>query len=399
MGEKTYTGTIARDSEDLATQLPRWRRHREAAGDDLLTRNPDFVMSLFREAHPKIRREDLWVVFVSRGAELAGCVPFVYVDWPLECTLGELPLFRLPQRRLLLPFGDVDLPDEREAYDALFQALAGASRGFDSIFVEDVNTESALWRHVQESALVRRHFAASIPQAPKPHSLIRMEGSLEDYLSKFSARTRRTLLRKVRKLRDLGPLELTPVREPGQVGDFVRAAMEVSRKSYQYTLFGAGLRDEEAELRTLSFIAKQGWLRSYLLSCGGTPCSYMIGYQDRRKYYYIDVAYDGDWARHSPGTVLQYLVLEDLFADRPPELFDFCGGHGEHKVFFQNDAYPGTDLLLFPRRRLRPALSRAAWRGTRGAGRMASSVLERTGLKNRVRQAIRKLSRNAGEAG
>src|SRR5262249_6992011 len=196
------------------------RERRTQTDDGVLTRDPDFAMSFFRESHPKIRREDLWVFFVTRGDAIAGCVPLFYVDWPLECSFGEITLARLPQRRLLLPCGDVDLPDEAEAYDAFFGALAGAAGSFDSIFVEDVGTGSYLWRHVHESPLVRRHFRISLPQPPKPHSLIRMGASLEDYLDKWSPRTRRTLSRKVRKLREKGELELRRVSAPAHVPHF-----------------------------------------------------------------------------------------------------------------------------------------------------------------------------------
>jgi Acetyltransferase (GNAT) domain len=117
----------------------------------------------------------------------------------------------------------------------------------------------------------------------------------------------------------------------------------------------------------------------------------MIGYQDERAYYYIDVAFDADWGRHSVGTVLQYLVLEDLFEERTPAVFDFCGGHGEHKVFFENDHYLGIDLLLFPRR-LYPQLAQTAFASSRLATTTVSTMLKRYDLKARVKRGVRRAS-------
>ena len=45
---------------------------------------------------------------------------------------------------------------------------------------------------------------------------------------------------------------------------------------------------------------------------------FVNGYQYRGFYHYADVAYNERFAKHSPGTVLLYLLIQDLFAHHPP---------------------------------------------------------------------------------
>lgn len=377
---------------ELPGHLERWRARFEAQSPRLVYRDPGWVTELYRHPQAKVTREDLHVYFLEQDGALAGVWPLVLVRWPLECLFGEITWARLPMRRLCPPFSDADLPGDPRALDTVFEALArGAGADYDVLFFEDLLLDSTLWRYLHESPLVRRSFVLYAPEPPREHSFIDMGSSFDDYLGKFSAKTRSTLRRKVNKLRRQGELTMTRVTEADQVAAFARGAASVSRRSYQFTLFGTGIRRPDAFARELAAIARLGWLRCYLLELDGRPCSFMIGYQDERAFYYIDVAFDQAFNRLSVGTVLQYLVLEDLYRHRTPALFDFCGGHGEHKVFFENRHVLGTDVFLFPRRPY-PRLAQLLFQGSVHATRQVSDLLDRHDLKARVKRGVRRAS-------
>src|SRR5690606_2751113 len=103
--------------------------------------------------------------------------------------------------------------------------------------------------------------------------------------------------------------------------------------------------------------------------------------------------YDPDWADWSVGSVLQMEVLEDLYArpDRPAR-FDFSTGYGPHKARFANASQEETNLLLLPNTPSNRALV-AAFRATDGVSNLAASTLQRLGLKQTLKRAIRRMSR------
>lgn len=76
----------------------------------------------------------------------------------------------------------------------------------------------------------------------RPHPLIRMTGSFDDYLRNFSSKDRNNYSRRIRKLRQQGEVELIRITEEPQIDSFVEAAA-VSRKTYQYRVLGVGIRN------------------------------------------------------------------------------------------------------------------------------------------------------------
>jgi len=72
-------------------------------------------------------------------------------------------------------------------------------------------------------------------------------------------------------------------------------------------------------------------LRCYLLYNGENPIAFIRGYQYAEIYYYEEIGFDKD-ARHlEPGTVLNFLLLQDLFAQNKPRHLDFGFGENDYK--------------------------------------------------------------------
>ena len=69
-----------------------------------------------------------------------------------------------------------------------------------------------------------------------PHPLIQMSGSFDDYMQKFPRKTRYKRLRELRILIKQGEVQAVRVTKPQDVDAFVNAAVEVSKKTYQYGL-------------------------------------------------------------------------------------------------------------------------------------------------------------------
>jgi CelD/BcsL family acetyltransferase involved in cellulose biosynthesis len=65
--------------------------------------------------------------------------------------------------------------------------------------------------------------------------------------------------------------------------------------------------------------------------------------------FYANVGYDPQYARWSPGRVLLYYALKNLFDRGVPCIFDFSrgGGPGGHKDFFSSNSVFCTELYYF----------------------------------------------------
>ncbi len=182
--------------------------------------------------------ENLAVCSFYESGCLCGVAPFLVKDWPLQCHLGEFPVAELPMRRLRLLGVQPDIPEDESAYDLLFTELAGKNDTFDAIYLEGAPLDSFLWKYVNTSSLLRESFRKYVPDPPVPHRVLRVQGSFADYMKKFSSKQRRTLSRRVKKIREgmLGEMRFEQYRKLEDVDRFLEAAVEVSKKTYQWKL-------------------------------------------------------------------------------------------------------------------------------------------------------------------
>ena len=186
-------------------------------------------------------------------------------------------------------------------------------------------------------------------------SYLSLEGGYDAYFAAFSAKTRSTLKRKLRRAveRSGGTLEVRCYRKPGEMEDFFHLARSVSALTYQERLLDAGLPgDALPEMREL---AARDSVRAWILFLDGRAASYLYAPAIGDTLIYAHLGFDPDFADLSPGTVLQLEAIRALMAEGRFRLFDFTEGEGAHKSRFATGSIECVDLLL-----LRPTLANAA---------------------------------------
>lgn len=217
-----------------------------------------------------------------------------------------------------------------------------------------------------------------------------LQGDFEGYLAKFSAKSRGTLRRKVRRYLDLpGAGGVRVFRRPEEMEEFHRLAREVSALTYQERLLDAGIPAEGGFLQEMKELAAADAVRAYLLVLEGRPIAYLYCPARDGILMYGYLGYDPRHAELSPGTVLQYLVFESLFAEKAFRAFDFTEGQGEHKRFFGTHETLCADVCYFP-----ASAGARFWVSLHvavdGASASAVRLLERLGLKARVKKFFRR---------
>ncbi len=231
------------------------------------------------------------------------------------------------------------------------------------------------------------------PMREYPRHLVDLTVGYEPYLASFSAKTRATFRRKLRKFQELsgGEIAWREFRTPGEIDAFFPLAREVSAKSYQERLMDAGLPDTEAFRVQARERAAAGAVRAYILFLAGKPVSYLYMPVERGAAIYAYLGYDPRAAEHSPGTVLQLLAMERLFADPTVTLLDFTDGAGAHKALFATHKELCVDLLILKRGSPADCLSRAR-RAFSAAETGLAALLDRLGIRKALKALLRRLS-------
>ena len=214
-------------------------------------------------------------------------------------------------------------------------------------------------------------------------------------MAKFSAKTRSTLKRKLRKFQELsgGVIDWKAYRAPGEISAFLPLARGVSAKTYQERLLNAGLPGTpQFKEEALSRAARDA-VRAYILFLHGRPVSYLYLPVEDGSVIYAYLGYDPEVAEHSPGTVLQLLAMESLFAERRFTAFDFTEGAGQHKELFATRVEHCLDVLIL-RRTLSTAMLSAAHAGFIRIEAALARLLDRLGLRQRLKALLRSLARS-----
>lgn len=217
-----------------------------------------------------------------------------------------------------------------------------------------------------------------------------MDGSYEDYLARFSGKTRSTLRRKIRKIaKEIGvSYAVSEHRTPAEIERFLKAALPLSARTYQARLLDAGLPDTPDARAAMLEAAEDDRIRGFLLHGSTGPIAYLSLPVVGRTLIYAHLGYDPDWSRLSPGTVLQMEALERLFAEGRYDYFDFTEGEGAHKTLFGTHSADCSSFVL-----LKPTVANRALLGARAGFDTAVAqtrvLAERSGALARLRTALR----------
>ena len=96
------------------------------------------------------------------------------------------------------------------------------------------------------------------------------------------------------------------------------------------------------------------------------------------------------FSKYSAGTVLQYKIIEECFLDPEINIYDLCTGEGQHKEFFATGFKTCCDAFYFP---LTPFNFITVYSKffIENISRSIINVLEKAGLKEKIKKAIRRI--------
>lgn len=307
----------------------------------------------------------LLAVTRDRWQRIAGIAPVRLSRRTLDFHLKGRALLRLPMLKASLVGGRPLAPDNPTAMDRLFESIAGALPDADAIALSGVEADSFLWRYLHSSETLNREFLVFIPEGPRPYHLLDLPATFDDYLALFNAKKRYNLNRQLKILRQQGEgrLELHCIDSPAGAGRFLDAQSRMEDK--EDGSWGRAPRGSDIchwSRSQVADMARRGFLRSYVLTCGNDPVSMIKGIQHRSTYFALQTLYRKEYAAFSPGACILHLAIEDLLAQRPVRRIEFGFGEPNQKHHTANATIAVASVLLMrktPTNRLRAALHEA----------------------------------------
>jgi hypothetical protein len=170
--------------------------------------------------------------------------------------------------------------------------------------------------------------------------------TFDEYLLKFSAKSRSTLKRKVRKAEAAG-FTYKLYSKAEDVKEFHSYACDVGKDTYQNNLFDSSIPSEDSYRNEMLQLAEKGHFLGGVLFKDEKPCAYLYTPINEKQYVYAYLGYLPEFSKFSPGTVLQFQVFQRIFDEEPKaQFFNFTEGDGQHKEFFSTDKKVCCNCLI-----------------------------------------------------
>jgi len=236
---------------------------------------------------------------------------------------------------------------------------------------------------------LRRGVAVYAPRQYRRFS-IQLSGTFEQYMMRFSGKTRSGIRRKLRKFAEAsdGRIDWRSYSTPSQMSLFFPLARKVSAKTYQENLLKIGFPADPKFLASALTFSEHDGIRAYLLFLNGNPVSYLLCRVTNNIVSYDYTGYDPAYAKLSPGTVLQILALQALFAEQRFTTFDFTEGEGPHKERFSTGYRLCGDVYVI-RRRIMPISVVMFHHAVNTVFASAGTLLDLLKLKSPLRRLLR----------
>lgn len=300
----------------------------------------------------------------------------------IRITLGEFCLANIRFRAVTLPGLDWRYP--LDIADEVIQRQLQSR--VDTVYLSSLHAPEHLPR-----VSFRKHWFRYVPAQVGRH-YVDLDGTFQEYLRRFSAKSRNTLTRRMRKFSEAngGAVDFREYRNPDDLSAFYEAASEVTVKTYQYKLLKSGLPQNDEFRSKLVELARLNRFRGYVLFHGKSPVAFAHCTAQNDILTYQCPGYDPAFQQYSPGTVLLYHILDRIFSERRFRIFDFGTGEAAYKSFFGTGTAPCAAVYHFaytPKNLAFLGVHLTAWSVSAAAVRILSVLRIKDSIKKAIRRA------------
>lgn len=373
-------GNLSVDVSETGPAASEWLAALEQLGCDQPTQTPGYFAALRAELAGTDSRP--FVCTVRSGDRIRGLAIVVQGPVSVRFKLGERTLLSIPVPGLRLVDPQPVLADDQAA-ERLFDALAGLSH--QMVVIERYNPVDGPWRRLVDGGHSPEGYSPYIAFGLTSTCAVLPAGSWDDHLKALGRKVRHELQRKDERIkREYGASEvvLHRVDGPERIGWFRDAVQAVTNDSWQGRR-KATQRSVADSHEYLEALARQGLLLGYVLTACGEPIAFAFGVRHGAHCHLKEMAYNQRLKSLSPGQVLVYRVLRDLFEQQSIRLCSLGYGNARYKREICNVTAP-VAMLWLPRKGTLARLAVALHRAWFSAQAAAGAMLERLSVKQEV---------------
>lgn len=302
---------------------------------------------IFRQApniipyHLKLKSEPRVVILRKKG-EIVCIAPFILSQQ--EKFVFNFSVFKIngPRSSTLKLLGNDFIFSKQADISACINCIFSTlpqSISFDLVSIEDLAKSSAIYTTFAKSNFELLNFKlfSTSPKIEKIRKHI-LQVTYDLWINSLRGKTRGKIRRKLRSLHKKFPeqVKFVTITKPDQVVNFLNNLDELYPKTWQAKTFGVHSRNTLQETEYYKYLTEKNWLRSYLLSIDNKPVAFLIGFQYAGTFHHSECGYDPEFSSAGVGSVLNYLMLENLYDTNKPSELDFGFGENEYKRIIGN---------------------------------------------------------------
>ncbi len=347
--KNTYTVQILTSIQEIRQTCQEWQNFlKKNAGKHSIWQDPQRIIYHLEaggDAEPRI------ILLRKKGVIscIAPCIIYK-TRFNLNFSVFQLPAPRI--RTLKIMDSDCIFSQQSDSITCLntiFSTLKEMRSDFDLIVLENLPAFSPLRELFAEQPKLPSGFVLKIT-SHKPEKIHRhiLEESHETWLNALRGKTRGKIRRKIRSLFKHYPdqVECIEITSPQDIPNFLNKLNEIYPKTWQAKTFGQVKRNKATDIDYYTKMAQQGWVRSYLLEIRHTPVAFLVGLQYNSILYHADCGYDPKFSKEGVGSVLNFLMLENIYKSNSPKILDFGFGENEYKRILGNDDYDACEAYI-----------------------------------------------------
>jgi CelD/BcsL family acetyltransferase involved in cellulose biosynthesis len=308
---------------------PHWARLLAATPGTSAFQSFDFLRCWWR-CFGEPRR--LWILAIERQGELIGIAPLQLAvrrrrgaDRCVLGFLGALPEVHEPAAL----FGAHAAP----CNEVLLRCLAGELEPWDELDLHEQPAAAPLTEQLRRELRRRRRFARVESDPPSPY--LRLAGrSFEEFFAACSRTQRQNVRSAQRKLEARGALTYTRVRGVTALREALAQYRALEARSWKLGQSCSVSAPGRAPLfdALVEVLGAREEFEIAFLRLDGEPIAGTIALPYPPRFMHLEITYDPQLGKYSPGMVLEYFELQELFAAGRFSEYCFLGGNLQHKL-------------------------------------------------------------------
>ena len=184
---------------------------------------------------------------------------------------------------------------------------------------------------------------------PEQHRILNLPMEEKSFLASLSQNERYQQRKRERRLvNDFNNVRINNFSLQEDIALLMQQVELVAQKSYQRSL-GVGFVMNDFTKARLEFLARIGWLRSFLLCIDERPVAFWIGTLRRGVFTSDYLAFDPAFKKYAPGMYLILRAIEMLQKDKSgaAHQIDFGLGDGDYKERLSNQTLKEAPIYIF----------------------------------------------------